>query len=68
MRFLVGIHGSVTLGCGMEMVFRGICGEQPLDIQLLTRIGSSSGTEMLLGMLIALHICGYAVNMREELP
>lgn len=52
----------------MEMVFRGICGEQPLDIQLLTRIGSSSGTEMLLGMLIALHICGYAVNMREELP
>ena len=52
----------------MEMVFRGICGEQPLDIQLLTQIGSSSGTEMLLGMLIALRICGYAVNMREELP
>ena len=52
----------------MEMVFRGICGEQPLNIQILTQIGSSSGTEMLLGMLIALRICGYQPAEKEKLP
>ena len=52
----------------MEMVFRGICGEQPLNISLLTQIGSSSGTEMLLGMLIALRICGYPPAEKEKLP
>ena len=52
----------------METVFRGLCGEEPLDIQQLTQIGSSSGSEMLLGMLIALRICGYDVSQMEELP
>lgn len=51
----------------MEQVFRGICGEQPLNIQTLTQIGSSSGSEMLLGMLIALRICGYDLWVKEEL-
>lgn len=51
----------------MDAVFRGICAAQPLDIQKLTQIGSSSGTEMLLGMLIALRICGYDVSQKEEL-
>lgn len=41
----------------MEQVFRGLCGEEKLDIEKLTQIGSSSGSEMLLGMLIALQIC-----------
>ena len=41
----------------MEQVFRGLCGEEKLDIGKLTQIGSSSGSEMLLGMLIALQIC-----------
>lgn len=52
----------------MEQVFRGICGERPLDIEMLTQIGSSSGTEMLLGMLIALRICGYQPSVKEKLP
>lgn len=51
----------------MEQVFRGICGEQELDIGKLTQIGSASGSEMLLGMLIALRICGYDVSTKEEL-
>ena len=46
----------------MMRVFRGICGEEKLDIQQLVRIGGSSGSEMLLGMLIALRICGYNVS------
>lgn len=52
----------------MEQVFLGMCGAQQLDIQKLTQVGSSSGTEMLLGMLIAFHICGYDVSQKEELP
>lgn len=52
----------------MDEVFRGLCGEKPLNIQQLTQIGSSSGSEMLLGMLIALRICGYDVSQMEELP
>ena len=51
----------------MDAVFRGICAAQPLNIQELTQIGSSSGSEMLLGMLIALRICGYDVSQKEEL-
>lgn len=43
----------------MESVYRGLCGKAPLDIHPLVEIGSSSGSEMLLGMLIALRICGY---------
>ena len=49
----------------MESVFRGLCGAEPLDIQQVTQIGSSSGSEMLLGMLIALRICGYDVSQEE---
>lgn len=41
----------------MDRVFRGLCAEEKLEIENLTQIGSSSGTEMLLGMLIALQIC-----------
>jgi hypothetical protein len=51
----------------MEQIFRGICGEGILNIEELTQIGSSSGSEMLLGMLIALKVCGYDVAQREEL-
>ena len=43
----------------MEAVYQSLCGKEPLDIQPLVKIGSSSGSEMLLGMLIALRICGY---------
>lgn len=51
----------------MEQVFRGLCGEEPLNIYKLTEIGSNSGSEMLLGMLIALRICGYSLWAKEEL-
>ena len=51
----------------MEQIFRGICGEGILNIEKITQIGSSSGSEMLLGMLIALKVCGYDVAQREEL-
>ena len=50
----------------MEQIFRGICGEGILNIEELTQIGSSSGSEMLRGMLIALKVCGYDVAQREE--
>ncbi|MBR4289839.1 MAG: DUF2877 domain-containing protein [Oscillospiraceae bacterium] len=43
----------------MESVYRGLCGKEPLNIHPLVEIGSSSGSEMLLGMLIALRIYGY---------
>ena len=46
----------------MEQVWNGLCGMEPLDILKLTQVGSNSGTEMLLGMLIALRICGYDVS------
>ena len=52
----------------MERLFSGLCGEEPLDITLLTQIGSSSGSEMLLGILIALQICGFDASKKEELP
>ena len=51
----------------MELIFREMCGEKPMDIQKLTQIGSSSGSEMLLGMLLALGVCGYDVSQKEEL-
>lgn len=51
----------------MKQVFRGLCGEEPLNIYKLTEIGSNSGSEMLLGMLIALRICGYSLWAKEEL-
>ena len=43
----------------MEQVYRGFCGIDKLNIEELTQIGSNSGSEMLLGMLMALRICGY---------
>ena len=51
----------------MELIFKGLCGEEPPDVEKITQIGSSSGSEMLLGMLIALKVCGYDVAQREEL-
>lgn len=51
----------------MEQVYRGLCGVEQLDIEKLLQIGSNSGSEMLLGMLIALHICGYDVTRKEKL-
>ena len=48
----------------MECIWRGLCGTEPLEISLLTDVGSNSGAEMLLGMLIALQVCGY--DIREE--
>ena len=41
----------------MEQVWNGLCGTEQLDISKLTQVGNNSGTEMLLGMLIALRIC-----------
>ena len=46
----------------LERVFCGLCGAIPLDTSLLFEVGGSSGSEMLLGMLLALHICGYRTN------
>ena len=37
------------------------------EVYKLTEIGSNSGSEMLLGMLIALRICGYSLWAKEEL-
>ena len=51
----------------MEQVLCGLCAKENLDIQQLTQIGSSSGSEMLLGMLIALRICGYDISQKEKL-
>ena len=50
----------------MDRLFRGLCGEEPLEIETITRIGSSSGSEMLLGMLLALKLCGYDAAKRED--
>ena len=40
----------------MERVLQGLVGQIPLEIRELTELGSSSGGEMLLGVLIALDI------------
>lgn len=45
----------------MERVWAGLCGIVPLDITPLIEIGGSSGTEMLLGVLLAIRIC-YKMN------
>ncbi len=50
----------------MEQVYRGLCAEEPLNIEYLTQIGSNSGSEMLLGMLIALYILKYYIPNEEE--
>ena len=50
----------------MESVYRGLCGQETLDIAQLTQIGSSSGSEMLLGMLIGLRLCGYDITQKEN--
>ena len=46
----------------MERVWQGLCGVIPLDITPLVEIGGSSGTEMLLGVLLALCVCGYGIT------
>ena len=46
----------------IEQVFCGLCGVVPLDTSLLLEVGGSSGSEMLLGRLIALHVCGYRIK------
>ena len=51
----------------MERVYRGLCGMELLNIEKLVQIGSNSGSEMLLGMLVALRICGYDVSKKEKL-
>ena len=48
----------------MERLWRGLCGEAELDCRLLTDIGHSSGTEMLLGILCALRVCGYSCTVQ----
>ncbi len=40
----------------IEKVWRGLCGEEPLDTSSLFDVGGSSGTEILLGILIALRV------------
>ena len=40
----------------IEKVWRGLCGEEPLDTSSLFNVGGSSGTEILLGILIALRV------------
>lgn len=42
----------------MERVFAGLCGKAELDTAQLTLVGSNSGAEMLLGILIACSFCG----------
>lgn len=43
----------------MEDIWRGLCGRERLDITRLTQVGSNSGAEMLLGMLLAIRIWDY---------
>ena len=50
----------------MEQVWRGICGVEPLETSALTQIGSNSGSEMLLGMLLAMRICGYRADVSRK--
>ncbi len=48
----------------IERVWLGICGAEPFDASPLLEIGSSSGSEMLLGMLLALKISGYSITKK----
>lgn len=50
----------------MERVYRGFCGEEPLKIECLTQIGSNSGSEMLLGMLLAWDVCQCHISKEEK--
>jgi hypothetical protein len=50
----------------MERAYRGFCGEEPLKIEYLTQIGSNSGSEMLLGMLLAWDVCQGQPSKEEE--
>ena len=50
----------------IESVWRGLCGLESLDITRLTDLGSSSGSEMLLGVLCALSIDGYDFTEKES--
>ena len=43
----------------IEKVWCGLCGVEPLDTSYLVEIGGSSGSEMLLGILIALRVSQY---------
>lgn len=43
----------------IERVWSGLCGAEPLDTSRMFEIGGSSGSEMLLGILIALRVCQY---------
>lgn len=43
----------------IEKVWCGLCGIEPLDTSCLIEIGGSSGSEMLLGVLIALRVSQY---------
>ena len=49
----------------LDSVLRGLSGEIPLDIEPVLEIGSSSGSEMLLGLLLAVNICA-AGNSTER--
>ncbi len=49
----------------IEQVWDGLCGLQPLDTSALLEVGSSSGSEMLLGILLALHVSGYDININK---
>ena len=51
----------------IEEVWGGLCGQIPLDVARLTEIGSNSGSEMLLGMLLALLVCGYGNGEESRL-
>ena len=50
----------------MERVYGGLCGEEPLKIEYLTQIGNNSGSEMLLGMLLAWDVCQCHLSKEEE--
>ena len=48
----------------MESLWIGLSGETDLDCKVLTDIGHSSGTEMLLGILCALRVCGFSCTVQ----
>lgn len=47
----------------MAQVWAGLCGQIPLSIEPLTQIGSNSGAEMLLGMLLAIRSCFFTSDV-----
>lgn len=50
----------------MERVFGGLCGRETLNTALLTQVGSNSGAEMLLGMLLAFRVCGCNETVNDK--